>query len=109
MSPPSGLRNPASMRSPVVFPHPEGPSRKNISPGWIAKDTPSTTRDSGLNDFVRWFTVMVMGAMTSLGGDLRQHAFVAVQRLALPVVDQGGAFHGIAPIRIGELKQLRLR
>src|SRR5476651_2063140 len=96
ISPPSGWRNTASMRSTVVFPHPEGPSRKNISPGWMAKETPSTTRDSGLNDFVRWLAVMIMGVisgMTSLRIDLRQHAFVTVQRLALPPVDQGGAFH----------------
>src|SRR5271168_1876168 len=111
MSPPSGWRNPASMRSTVVFPQPEGPSRKNISPGWMEKETSSTTRDSGLNDFVRWLAVMVMGAisgMRSIRSDLGQHAFVAVERLALPPVDQGGPFHGIFPVRIGELKQLGL-
>ena len=45
-------RNPASMRSTVVLPQPEGPSRKNISPGWIANETSSTTRASGPNDLI---------------------------------------------------------
>jgi hypothetical protein len=41
------------MRSTVVFPHPEGPSKKNISPGWIENETSSTTRDTGPNDLIR--------------------------------------------------------
>jgi hypothetical protein len=34
--------NPAIIRRSVVFPHPDGPSRKNNSPGWISSETAST-------------------------------------------------------------------
>lgn len=40
--PPVGSRNPAMSRKSVVFPQPEGPSRKNRSPEGIARSTPST-------------------------------------------------------------------
>ena len=42
ISPPSGSRNPAIMRSVVVLPHPEGPSRQMNSPCPTARLIPST-------------------------------------------------------------------
>ena len=37
MRPPLGLANPANMRSSVVLPHPDAPTRANISPLWMRK------------------------------------------------------------------------
>src|SRR5690554_2519451 len=37
--PVSGMENPATIRSVVVFPQPEGPSNAIISPGSISRDT----------------------------------------------------------------------
>ena len=42
--PESGVLKPASMRSRVVFPHPEGPTKKNISPDRTVREMPSTAR-----------------------------------------------------------------
>jgi hypothetical protein len=39
-----GSMNPAIIRSSVVLPQPEGPSRKNNSPGSTARLMPSTAR-----------------------------------------------------------------
>src|SRR5262245_55384865 len=44
MSPASGDSSPASRRSVVVLPHPDGPSREKNSPRRSSKDTPSTAR-----------------------------------------------------------------
>ena len=42
--PESGVLNPASIRSRVVLPHPEGPTKKNISPEFTVREIPSTAR-----------------------------------------------------------------
>lgn len=44
IEPAVGSMNPAIMRSSVVLPHPEGPSRKNSSPGSMVSETSSTAR-----------------------------------------------------------------
>ena len=41
-SPASGVTKPATERSVVVLPHPDGPSRVKNSPGATARDTPSS-------------------------------------------------------------------
>ena len=43
ISPPSMVLNPMIIRSSVVFPHPEGPSRVKNSPGLISADSPWIT------------------------------------------------------------------
>ena len=43
MVPLSGCSSPAIMRSVVVFPQPEGPSRVKISASWISRSMPLTT------------------------------------------------------------------
>src|SRR4051812_48796231 len=42
MSPPSGSSNPASIRSAVVFPQPDGPSSTSSSRSGIASESPRT-------------------------------------------------------------------
>jgi hypothetical protein len=42
ISPSSGVSSPATQRSVVVFPHPEGPSSVNISPSWTSTVRSST-------------------------------------------------------------------
>src|SRR4051794_32634711 len=44
MRPASGVSKPAIMRSVVVLPHPDGPSRAKNSPAAIVRSTPSTAR-----------------------------------------------------------------
>ena len=41
IAPESGCSNPAAMRSAVVLPHPDGPSRLTSSPGSIARSNDS--------------------------------------------------------------------
>ena len=41
-SPESGVSKPASIRSAVVLPQPEGPSRASSSPGWTVRSRPSS-------------------------------------------------------------------
>jgi hypothetical protein len=63
ISPASGRSRPAMHRSVVVLPHPDGPSRVNISPTATSNPTPLTAftlaplpeRPAG-NDFSRWVT-----------------------------------------------------
>src|SRR5919199_599206 len=43
ISPPSGSTKPASSRSVVVFPQPDGPSRQTSCPCSMRRSTPSTT------------------------------------------------------------------
>ena len=44
--PRSGVSKPASIRSSVVLPEPEPPSRQKISPRWMSSDTSSTAAKS---------------------------------------------------------------
>src|ERR1041384_7463055 len=46
ISPDSGLRNPATRRSVVVLPQPEGPSSATSSPGFTSSESPSTAATS---------------------------------------------------------------
>src|SRR5256714_15507523 len=54
ISPASGVRKPATRRSVVVLPQPEGPSSASSSPGFTSSDRPSTAPTSPYR-FVRAF------------------------------------------------------
>src|ERR1041385_8005393 len=51
MSPPVGCSRPAIMRSSVVLPHPDGPSRTRYSPSRQTRLMPSTAAVAPPNDF----------------------------------------------------------
>ena len=59
MSPPSGAMKPATMRSSVVLPQPDGPTSPKISPSAISNETSSTGR-AAPNDLRRWRRVTFM-------------------------------------------------
>src|SRR5574342_150349 len=46
ISPPSGVRKPATRRSVVVFPHPDGPRSDTSSPGFTSRSSPSSAATS---------------------------------------------------------------
>src|SRR6187402_2391238 len=82
ISPEVGCSSPATQRSVVVLPQPEGPSRTTISPAGTAKLTPSIAGRPIANCLRRSVTsrVAVIGAMTSL---MRRSLPVAVGLIPL--------------------------
>src|SRR5829696_6202633 len=68
ISPEVGCSSPATQRSVVVLPQPEGPSRTTISPAGTAKLTPSTAGRPIANCLRRSVTsrVAVIGSMISV-------------------------------------------
>jgi len=51
--------SPATQRSAVVFPHPDGPTRTRNSPSSISRSRSSTAVTSGAYFFVTWSKVTV--------------------------------------------------
>src|SRR5260221_2190225 len=79
--PPLTSSSPASMRSRVDFPHPEGPTRTMNSPSWMSKLNPWITFVAP-NDFSmsRNDTEAMASALDRAGGDAGDH--VALEGLA---------------------------
>src|SRR6185295_1182493 len=87
ISPDVGCSSPATQRSVVVLPQPEGPSRTTISPAGTAKLTPSIAGRPIANCLRRSVTssVAVMSAMISR---MRRSLLVPVG--LVPIGDPGG-------------------
>src|SRR5262245_60875441 len=65
-SPDVGSSKPASMRSSVVLPHPDGPSREKNSPRRISNDTSSTARTAAKCFDTPWiWMILSLDAMAS--------------------------------------------
>src|SRR6478609_8055708 len=87
IEPALGCSRPATQRSVVVLPQPEGPSRTTISPAGTAKLTPSTAGRPIANCLCRLVTssVAVMNVSASLA-----HQSLAITKRLVPPGDPGG-------------------
>src|ERR671914_195892 len=84
MVPPLGSSNPPIIRSVVVLPHPEGPSREKNSPSAIVKETPSTATTS-LKCFVTsWRRTSDMICSSSAGSGVVEGLVANVVRVGVP-------------------------
>src|ERR1700686_4444845 len=99
ISPEVGCSRPATQRSVVVLPQPEGPSSTTISPAGTAKLTPSIAGRPIANCFRRSVTLRV--AVMVL---LSRPSSLAIPEGLVPVGDPGGMqLHILIEIRIPDL------
>src|SRR5215831_12439125 len=107
ITPPVGCSSPATQRSVVVLPQPDGPSRTTISPAGTAKLTPSTAGRPIANCFFRPVTSSV-AVMMSPRSSTRLSLPVAERLVPLcdPVAVQ---LHVLVEIRIPELDHLGIK
>src|SRR6478672_9536353 len=105
VSPSVGCSSPATHRSVVVLPQPDGPSSTTISPAGTAKLTPSIAGRPILNCLRRLVTssVAVMNRPTSCACSL------PISECLVPVGDPGGVqFYIVVELRIPDLHHLRI-
>src|SRR6478735_6779197 len=105
ISPDVGCSSPATQRSVVVLPQPEGPSRTTISPAGTAKLTPSIAGRPIENCLRR--------PVTSSVAVMNKPAFVCslpISKCLVPFGDPGGMqFHIVVEFRIPDLHHLRVK
>src|SRR5450755_3568841 len=101
ISPEVGCSSPATQRSVVVLPQPEGPSKTTISPAGTAKLTPSIAGRPIANCLRRSVTSSV-AVMTSLDTSMLRSLAIPVG--LVPVGDPGAVqLHVIVELRIPDL------
>src|SRR5665213_4535608 len=104
ISPEVGCSSPATQRSVVVLPQPEGPSSTTISPAGTAKLTPSTAGRPIANCLRRSLTLSA--AVIVL---LPRPISLAVTVGLVPIGNPGGVqLHILVEIRIPDLDDLRI-
>src|ERR1700746_3033512 len=103
ISPPVGCSRPATQRSVVVLPQPDGPSRTTISPAGTAKLTPSMAGRPTANCLRRSVTSSV-AVMTS---HPRRRPSLPVTEDLVPIGDPVGVqLHVLVHVRIPDLDHL---
>src|ERR1700736_3866515 len=104
ISPPVGCSSPATQRSVVVLPQPDGPSSTTISPAGTAKLTPSMAGRPIANCLRRSVTSSVV-VMTSLAS--YAHRSLPVAEGLVPIRDPGGVqLHILIELRVPDLDHL---
>src|SRR6266568_4312750 len=104
IAPPVGCSRPATQRSVVVLPQPDGPSSTTISPAGTAKLTPSIAGRPIANCLRRSVTssVAVMNGLVSYG-----HYSLPVTERLVPIRNPGAVqLHIVVEFRIPELDHL---
>src|SRR6266702_154141 len=107
ISPPVGCSRPATQRSVVVLPQPDGPSSTTISPAGTAKLTPSIAGRPIANCLRR---SMTSSGAVMISPSSSMHGSLPVTESLVPIGDPGGMqLHILVEIGIPDLDHLGIK